>query len=43
VVKLPYVAPELCIGCGICQYNCPLPDQAAIVVRTVQESDALSK
>jgi polyferredoxin len=42
-VKLPYVAPELCIGCGICQYNCPLPDQAAIVVRTVQESDALSK
>ncbi len=43
VVKLPYVAPELCIGCGVCQYNCPLPNQAAIVVRAVQESEALTK
>jgi len=42
-VMLPYVAPELCIGCGICQYNCPVPNQAAIIVRAVAESDAGSK
>ncbi len=41
-VKLPYVAPELCIGCGICQYNCPVPNQAAIIVRAVAQSESVS-
>jgi polyferredoxin len=43
LVKLPYVVPELCIGCGVCQYNCPVPVDAAIKVRAVQSSDPLSK
>ena len=42
-VQLPYVAPELCIGCGICQYNCPVPNQAAIIVQAVAESGSGSK
>ncbi|MBN1889325.1 MAG: 4Fe-4S binding protein [Thermoflexales bacterium] len=32
VVQRPYVLPELCIGCGICEYQCPLEGQAAIRV-----------
>jgi len=31
-VKLPVVDYGLCIGCGICQYKCPLEDRPAIVV-----------
>jgi ferredoxin len=38
-LMLPYVAPELCIGCGVCQYNCPVPNQAAIIVRAVETTD----
>ncbi len=29
-VKLPYVNPELCIGCGICEYKCPVIGPSAI-------------
>lgn len=28
----PHVVPELCIGCGICEYNCPIRQPAAIRV-----------
>ena len=28
----PEVVPERCIGCGICEYKCPLEGSAAIVV-----------
>jgi polyferredoxin len=31
-VKRPTVIPELCIGCGICEYKCPVEGTAAIVV-----------
>ncbi len=31
-VKLPHVLRELCIGCGICEYKCPLNGEAAIRV-----------
>ncbi|GAG09508.1 unnamed protein product, partial [marine sediment metagenome] len=31
LVKYPYVIRELCIGCGICEYKCPLPGEAGIV------------
>ena len=31
-VKLPYVERELCIGCGICEYKCPVNGDAAIRV-----------
>ena len=30
MVKQPYVVDELCIGCGICEFKCPLPGQAGI-------------
>ena len=31
-VKYPYVVKELCIGCGICEYKCPLQGEAGIFV-----------
>lgn len=36
-MKQPYVVDELCIGCGICEYKCPLPGRAAIVVTNAGE------
>jgi ferredoxin len=30
VVKFPYVRLDLCIGCGICEYVCPLPGEAGV-------------
>lgn len=32
-VKGPYVAKDLCIGCGICENKCPVPGRSAIRVR----------
>lgn len=32
VLKQPYVAEALCIGCGICEYVCPVEGRAAIRV-----------
>ena len=37
-VKLPKVDPELCIGCGICEYKCPLLDKPAIIVTNLGET-----
>jgi len=34
----PYVDPELCIGCGICEHECPVKDQRAIRVTAVGET-----
>jgi NAD-dependent dihydropyrimidine dehydrogenase PreA subunit len=31
-VKLPHVLRERCIGCGICEYKCPVNGEAAIRV-----------
>ena len=31
MVKYPYVIRELCIGCGVCEYKCPLPGEAGII------------
>jgi len=38
VVKQPQVDPDLCIGCGICEWCCVFQDQAAIRVTTANES-----
>ena len=42
-VKLPVVVPERCIGCGICEYNCPVANEAAIRVRSAQQTGLLSR
>jgi len=33
MIKLPRVLRERCIGCGICEYKCPLAGESAIRVR----------
>ncbi|MBZ5536505.1 MAG: 4Fe-4S dicluster domain-containing protein [Acidobacteriia bacterium] len=38
VVKQPRVDPDLCIGCGICEYKCPVKGQAAVRVASVGET-----
>jgi polyferredoxin len=37
-VKLPYLDPTRCIGCGICQNRCPVGRKAAIRVSSVGET-----
>jgi len=32
LVQRPYVLQDLCIGCGICEYQCPVEGEAAIRV-----------
>jgi polyferredoxin len=34
----PYVDPVLCIGCGICEHECPVKDHRAIRVSAVGET-----
>ena len=34
----PYMRPELCIGCGICEHECPVVDDAAVYVTTIGET-----
>ena len=34
----PYMRPELCIGCGICEHECPVLDDAAVYVTAIGES-----
>ncbi len=36
----PEVVASLCIGCGVCQNNCPVAHQAAIVVYATRQSPA---
>ncbi len=37
-VQQPRVDPELCIGCGICEYVCPFKDRPAIRVSSANEA-----
>jgi translation initiation factor RLI1 len=37
-VLQPYVVDNLCIGCGICENKCPLPDQPAVFVTAAGEA-----
>ena len=38
VLNKPFMVPDLCIGCGICQAECPVRDQRAVYVTAVGES-----
>lgn len=38
LLKKPYLRPELCIGCGICEHECPVVDSAAVYVTAVGET-----
>jgi polyferredoxin len=35
-VRVPYVNRDVCIGCGICEYQCPVNGQAAIRISIPQ-------
>jgi len=37
-LKIPAVLPDRCIGCGICENKCPIPDLAGIRVTAAAES-----
>jgi polyferredoxin len=34
----PYMRPELCIGCGICERECPVMDDPAVYVTAIGET-----
>ena len=38
MLRQPYVNPELCVGCGACEFACPVADRAAVYVTSVGES-----
>lgn len=38
MLKRPYIDPDLCIGCGICENKCPIRDQAAVRVTSIGET-----
>jgi len=40
-VQLPYVDLEKCVGCGICEYRCPVKGRPAIRVISAGESRSL--
>jgi MauM/NapG family ferredoxin protein len=37
-LKRPYVDPNLCIGCGICENKCPIRDQAGVRITSIGET-----
>ncbi|UCD63644.1 MAG: 4Fe-4S binding protein [Candidatus Zixiibacteriota bacterium] len=37
-VKRPYVDPQLCTGCGACEFACPVSDRAAIYLTSAGET-----
>ena len=37
-LQQPYVKPELCIGCGVCEHECPVRGKRAIRVSAENES-----
>ncbi len=42
-VRVPYVVDELCNGCGICEYVCPIEGKSAIEVFNVKDKKPLEE
>jgi polyferredoxin len=38
LLRRPYLEPELCVGCGICENKCPVRDHPAIRVTSISET-----
>ena len=38
ILKQPYVDPARCVGCGACEYACPLQDHPAVYVTSIGET-----
>lgn len=38
MLKRPYIDPEKCIGCGICEHECPVKDDPAVYVTAIGET-----
>jgi ferredoxin len=36
-LKQPRVDPSRCVGCGACEYACPLQDKPAVYVTSIGE------
>ena len=43
LILRPYVIPDLCIGCGQCEYVCPVEGEAAIRVDRLQVSQITAR
>ncbi len=41
-VRQPYLEPARCVGCGACEYACPVQDRPAVYVTSVGESRSRS-
>ncbi len=38
ILNKPFMVPDLCIGCGICETECPIKDSRAVYVTAVGEN-----
>jgi ferredoxin len=38
LLNKPFIRPELCIGCGICEHECPILDSRAVYVTPIGET-----
>ncbi len=37
-LKRPFIDPVKCIGCGICEHECPVKDDPAVYVTAIGET-----